>query len=186
MSKINTSILILITLTCISNVGFTQTSTDTIHWQTDYKLKWEDFKGKPDTPSKYGAVSNPIIRYFLSANKDSFAVKVFCFFIKSKSWSIFKNNDTLLMHEQGHFDIAELFARKLRKVFAEYKFNYRTIGKDIENLFRFNKQERIKMDTLYDKETDLSRNGKQQLLWNKKIKDELDNLKNYATLGWGY
>jgi hypothetical protein len=104
---------------------------DTIQWSTSYKLKWEDFQGKSDSSSKYGAISRPGIKYHLSANADSFNVKVLCFFIKSKSWSKYKNSYPLLMHEQLHFDIAELFARKLRKTYAAYKFNYETVGKDI-------------------------------------------------------
>jgi len=85
------------------------------------------------------------------------------------------------MHEQGHFDIAELFARKLRKAFAEYKFNAQTVGKDIDKLFILNKQERTERDVLYDKETNHSQNKQQQVLWNKKIKSELDNLKKFAS-----
>lgn len=161
----------------ISGKSFAQ---DTIHWSPCYKLKWEDFQGKADSSSKFGATSYPGIKYSLSANEDSFNTKVFCFFIKSRSW-VRIISTTGLIHEQGHFDIAELLARKLRKAFADYKFNYQTVGKDIDKLFLLNKRERAKMDTLYDKETDFSRNRKQQLLWNKKIKTELDKLKKYAS-----
>jgi hypothetical protein len=162
----------------IGNILFAQ---DTIYWSPSYRLKWEDFHGKPDTLSKYGAISDLKIKYSLSANEDSFNAEVLCFFIKSKSWSLFKKSDTLLMHEQGHFDITELFARKLRKAISEYKLNYKTVGNDIDNLFLTIKQERIRMDSLYDKETNLSRNGEEQLLWNKKIKAELDKLKKFAS-----
>ena len=156
-------------------------SQDSIYWSPFYKLKWEDFQGIPDSQSKYGAISNPVIKYTLSANEDSFRVKVYCFFIKSKSWSKFKRSDTLLMHEQGHFNIAELFARRLRKTLAVYKFNYRSVGKDIDKLFLLNKYERLQMDNLYDKETKFSQNGKGQLLWNQKIRIELAKLKKYAS-----
>ncbi len=164
-----------------SILAYSQSSSDTIFWSNNYKLVWSDFQGIPDTPSKYGAVSNPIIKYHLSSNEDSFKVKVICFFIKSSSWSKFKNSDTLLMHEQGHFDISEIFARKLRKEFAEYKFNYRTVGHDIDKLFRINKQQCLEMDSLYDKETNLSRYGKQQIIWQNKIKLELDKLQKFAS-----
>jgi hypothetical protein len=175
--KVATLLLLWFTL-----LSFNKTiAQDTIYWQPTYKLKWEDFKGIPDSSSKDGAISRPGVKYHLSANEDSFNVKVICFFIRSKSWSKFKKNDTLLLHEQGHFDIAELFARKLRKAFAEYKFNAQTVGKDIDNLFIFNRQERTEMDVLYDKETNHSQNKQQQVLWNKKIKAELDNLKKFAS-----
>lgn len=175
--KIIISVLFLALLLFFNNV-FAQ---DTIHWSPGYKLKWEDFQGKADSSSQYGAISYPGIKYSLSANEDSFSTKVFCFFLKSKSWARIKNNDILLLHEQGHFDIAELFARKLRKSFAEYNFNYQTVGKDIDKIFILNKQERNKTDALYDKETNLSQNKKQQSIWNTKIKIELHKLKEYAS-----
>jgi hypothetical protein len=177
MKNLKILLPILLTFLCYQK-NFAQ---DTIYWRPDYKLKWEDFQGIPDTNSQFGAVSRPGLKYHLSANEDSLTVGVICFFIRSKSWSKYKKSDTLLMHEQLHFDIAELFARKLRKAFAEHKFNYPTARRDFNDLFLFNKQERLKMDSLYDKETDLSRNRKQQLLWNKKVKAELDKLKKFSS-----
>jgi len=162
------------------NLSYNSFAQDTIYWRSDSKLRWEDFQGIPDSNSKYSAVSNPVIKYKLSANEDTFNIKVLCFFVKTKSWSKFKNSDTLLLHEQGHFDIAELFARKLRKAFSEYKFNYQTIGVDVEKIFAHSKMERTKMDLLYDKETNYSKNRKQQLLWNKRIKAEQIKLKKFA------
>lgn len=174
--------LLIYTFIWAMQLSFIRASAqDTIYWQPNYKLKWEDFQGTPDSSSKNAAISRPGIKYHLSVNDDSFDVKVTCFFIKSRSWSKFKKNDTLLMHEQGHFDVAELFARKLKKAFAEYRFNAQTVGKDIDKLFIFNKQERAEMDLLYDKETYRSQNKQQQVLWNKKIKIELDNLKKFAS-----
>lgn len=171
---------LLIVLLLLVGISKNASAQDTIYWSPHYKLTWDDFKAIPDSSSPYGAISYPGIKYSLSANEDSFSTKVICFFIKSRSWV--KIHSTIgLTHEQGHFDITELFARKLRKAFAEYKFNYSTVGKDIDNLFLLNKQQRHKMDILYDKETDFSRNRKQQLFWNKKIKEELDKLKIYAT-----
>ena len=40
--------------------------------------------------------------------------------------------DYILRHEQGHFDIAEIFARKLNKKMSEYKFNKTTYQKDLK------------------------------------------------------
>lgn len=153
---------------------------DTINWRANYKLKWQDFQGKPDTNSIYSAVSNPVIKYKLRADEDGFNVEVFCYLIKGNSWARYKTNDTLLKHEQGHFDIAELFARKLRKLFSEYKFNYKTVGTDIEKIFVVNKKERTRVDLLYDKETNFSKNSKKQFYWNNKIKAELLKLKKYS------
>jgi hypothetical protein len=174
--------IVIFVLFWILLLSFNKASAqDTIYWNPNYKLKWGDFQGKIDSNSKDGAVSRPGVKYHLSVKEDSFTVNVACFFIKSKSWSKFKESDTLLMHEQGHFDIAELFARKLRKAFTEYKFNTQTVGNDINKLFILNKEERTAMDALYDKETNHSQNRQQQLLWNIKIKAELNTLKKFAS-----
>lgn len=85
-----------------------------------------------------------------------------------------------MSHEQGHFDIAELFARKLRKAFKEYIFNPKTIEADYNKIFSRIKTERSKMDALYDKETNLSRNKSKQLYWNKKIEAELKKFEAHA------
>lgn len=151
---------------------------DTIHWRSDYKLKWEDFRGKPDTNSQYAAISSPAISFTLTYNETSFSYKVFCYFNKSKSWSLSKNQN-LLSHEQGHFDIAELFARKLRKAFKNYKLNPATIQSDFNKVYNKIREERDKLDNLYDKETNLSRNKVKQLYWTKKIIFELKKLEEY-------
>ncbi len=154
--------------------------TDTINWSPCYSLQWEDFEGVPDTTKKsFDAVSNPVVKYFLSSTEDTFNIKVICFFVKSKSWARFKNNDYLLLHERGHFNIAELFARKLRKAFNEYKFNYQTIRTDIQKIFINNTKERAIMDSIYDKETNYSKDNKKQEEWSSKIEKELNKLKEF-------
>jgi hypothetical protein len=161
-------------------IGITANSfaQDTITWRSDYKLKWDDFKGKPDSSSQFGAISYCTIKYLLSTVNNSYSYKVFCFFNKSISWT--KGFDSIgLKHEQGHFDIAELFARRLKKKFREYKANIATIKQDFKILFEENNKERDKMDNLYDKETNFSRNKPKQAYWNKKILAELKKLEGY-------
>jgi hypothetical protein len=56
-------------------------------------------------------------------------------FQRRKSWKdVKKINDYILLHEQKHFDIAELFVRKFRKAVAE---KIRTSGIIINILKRF-------------------------------------------------
>lgn len=152
---------------------------DTLYWRPDYRLRWEDFQGKPDSSSGYKAVTIADLRSVLSYNNSTFNVKVTCAFDKKKSWTL-SIGQNLLSHEQGHFDIAELFARKLRKAFKEYIFNPKTIEADYNKIFSRIKTERSKMDALYDKETNLSRNKSKQLYWNKKIEAELKKFEAHA------
>lgn len=160
--------------------SFKIVAQDTIQWHHSYKLSWEDFQGIPDSSSKYKAVSSPSINYFLSYNKESFSYKVLCHFNKKKSWVKLKD-DLLLAHEQGHFDIAEVFARKLRVLFKSYVFNAITIEEDFKKMYEEIKKERDKIDSLYDSETQFSMNKQKQLFWTKKI---AQNLKQYEALSF--
>ena len=152
---------------------------DTIHWQSNYKLMWSDFTGQPDMTSEYKAITAADIKFILSYNNSSFDVKVDCIFDKKKSWT--SRIDSIgLVHEQGHFDIAELFARKLRKAFREYVFNPKTIESDFNKIFDSIKKERKAFNNLYDKETNFSRNKIKQIYWNKKIATELKKLEVFS------
>ena len=162
----------------VSNKSFSQ---DTIHWSPCYKLKWEDFKETPDSTSEYGAISACNIIYKTSVRNDRLIFSVLCFFEKRKSW---KQNgvtsSTLLKHEQGHFDIAEYFARKLRQEFKNYKPEHSTFKNDIKNIFQKILNEKIQIDTQYDNETSFSTNTLIQLQWEKKIQTMLNSLSEFS------
>lgn len=138
-------------------------SQDTINWRPNYILKWEDFQGKADSSSEFGAITYAATQYSFKSSDTSFHTKVFCYFDKRVSWVRVKS-DIGLIHEQGHFNIAELFARKLRKAFKSYKFNTVTVRQDLRTIFDRIVKERDLKDKLYDKETDFSRNKQAQLL----------------------
>jgi Bacterial protein of unknown function (DUF922) len=152
---------------------------DSIHWSPFYKLKWEDFKAKPDSSSTHGAISVCSITYECTYINDTPYCKVYCFFKELRSWSKYKDLGSLLNHEQGHFDIAELFARKLRKSFSDYKINYNTVRSDIRSIFKKVISDRTAYDKLYDSETDFSRKNQIQIHWNKKIRMEIEKLDRY-------
>jgi len=160
--------------------SFTATKAqDTIYWSPNYKLKWTDFKGIIDSSSEHGAISYIGINYKLSAKGQNFSYTILTYFASLKSWvRIFTEKS--LIHEQGHFDIAEIFARKFRQAIKQYKLNHSTIKQDIKNTYNRIIEQMDKTDALYDKETDFHRNATQQQKWNKLIAAELERLKDYA------
>jgi hypothetical protein len=173
--KISSKFVLSLFILLMANYSYSQ---DTIHWRPDYKLKWEDFQGAADTTSEYKAISSPAISYNLLSSEKKFSVKVSCYFYKSKSWTK-SRSDNLLAHEQGHFDIAELFARKLRERFSIYKYNASSIRNDFREIYNKILDEKDKMDSLYDKETNFSRNKTNQIYWTKKIAQELKRMNKF-------
>lgn len=155
---------------------------DTIHWRANYKLKPEDFKGKPEMNSKYGAVTRAGINYTSKYNTDTSLVFTgYCVFYKKISWINPNELDSNLMeHEQGHFDIGEIFRRKLEVLLnslgnCNYKKEKKYVDNSIENMVNQLVQERNKFDETYDKACGSPPNPTNQKVWTAKIQALLNN-----------
>ncbi len=174
MKIIFTTLSLFVFLVC----AFSQ-SKDTIHWTTQYKLNWEDFKGFPDTTVEHAAITSSGIDYSYHFTDSVFSFKVYAFFEKKKSWKKCYVNKYILKHEQLHFDITELYARKLKQRLHKFIANRNTLKTDITILVNKLIQEKENMQNLYDSDTDFSANPKKQVYWNNKIKIELQKLDDY-------
>lgn len=106
----------------ITLMSFTFVKDNFILWQENKKLKIQDFKAENNDTTKVnqqqflGAISAIRIEYSsFQRNKNSvpnFSIKTY--FDPNESWMLLKN-DYVLQHEQIHFDLTELYARKMRK-----------------------------------------------------------------------
>lgn len=158
--------------------NYIKQDSDEILWSSKRKLIWDDFMAIPDTNQTNLAaltsakiqitencVENGIPKYLLQ-----------CYFVKSQSWT--KVNDKLtLLHEQLHFDIGELFTRKIRKAFDS--LNSKKIKDYLiyENLYFTYGKKNESYQKLYD--SDVNFNDINQLKWEKKIDADLLKLKKY-------
>lgn len=89
--------------------------------------------------------------------------------------------DELLNHEQGHFDINEIFARYCIKELKEVKVkNMDKFGKVVEKTFDRIGREMSKFQDEYDRETDHSKVRDKQIEWNKKIARMLKETEAYS------
>jgi predicted secreted Zn-dependent protease len=86
----------------------------------------------------------------------------------------------LLEHEQLHFDISEVYARRLRKEFALSRLNYFNLKKQSEKIFNVVYKTYIQRQKDYENETDFSLNKQMQIVWKNTIKEELTFLKEFA------
>ncbi|MBS1919299.1 MAG: DUF922 domain-containing protein [Bacteroidetes bacterium] len=155
------------------------TSNDLINWETGRKLNWGNYNGNPDPASDAAASTATYLGVEYSFSNNSFSYKITCSFSRNQSWGRFKT-DYILAHEQGHFDITEIFARKLKKALSQYTFNRNTYRKDLDEIYQDITDEKINTQSQYDRETDFSRNKEKQAEWLKKIEKMLDELKKFA------
>jgi hypothetical protein len=168
---------------CIANFALGQGrvsrhSSDNIEWNEFYKLQWSDFEGKRTDESIGDAGTAVQIKAKPFYSGKQIEYDVYAYFNRSKSWSTDRSND-LLAHEQLHFDLAELYARKIRKKIKEL----RNSGVNVVEIYNAHIKKLLdesnEADLKYDMETLHGAMAKRQAVWKKKITEELDDLDAY-------
>lgn len=150
-----------------------------LEWSGSRKLTWKDYKADPDPASDAAASTTSYLAIEYNITSSSFGYKIQSRFSRTRSWGLHKT-DYILGHEQGHFDIAEIFARKLNKKMSEYQFNKKTYQKDLNKIYHEILDEKEKMQNDYDKETNHSIKAAKQVEWLKKIKAMLEEYEDFA------
>ena len=151
-----------------------------IHWQNEQQLDWSDFEGRASRSEAADVVALTAsgIGYSYVCENGLLEIDFEAIFQKDKSWvKPAGKNDYCLKHEQLHFDITELFARKARKAFVgKYNCNKtRELEHDVNQLLEDWQAYQVK----YDKETDHSNIASKQQDWNVLVNKELEALKYF-------
>ena len=182
-------LLIIFSLLCSSSFAqFTTTikwynihkpySDDTIYYNPQRKLNWEDFKGKPDAASPAAAITASGFGYRMSMNsvnsKTDLVITVFCYFNKKHSW-VKKNMDSeyALLHEQHHYDITYINTCLFIKKLQEAQFNKGNFNQLVDKIHDECFEALENMQNEYDSQTLNGRIDRQQKIWNKKIDQQL-------------
>jgi hypothetical protein len=155
---------------CLSPTGI-------VVWNERSKLTWDDFKGEVNQSSERNAETYTGI----SMNWECTPKREFKFHIRAhvdqtRSWvKPDKKTDKLLEHEQGHFDITELFARKLREELKKIKCDQdlEKSEQQINQIYNRIVREENAEQEKYDTETNHGTNEAKQREWNQKIKSQL-------------
>jgi len=149
-------------------------------WSSDRFLVWSDFKKKAsDYNAGDAALTASSIQTQTSMMDKLLKISVTAKFYPYQSWSLKnKQSDSLLKHEQLHFDITELYARKTRKALLEniiYKKDYNKIGNVVSKYTK----EWNQIQDLYDLESNHNRNLEGQKKWEKFISEELERYSDF-------
>jgi predicted secreted Zn-dependent protease len=169
-----------LSLLIIPSILFAQSKDEELlDWSTSRKLVWKDYKARPDPANDDAASTTTYLGIEYNITSSSFDYKIQSRFSKTRSWGRYKD-DYVLSHEQGHFDLAEVFARKLNKQMSEYVFNKKTYQRDLSKIYQNILDEKEKIQNDYDKETNHSINKEKQAEWLKKISEMLKDYKDFA------
>ena len=162
--------------------GMAQPEKGFIFWVEERPLQWEDFKGKPNMSSSYHAQTQGVLNYgFESKGPGVYTFKLNVKFNEKESWAKPKETtDNLLNHEQGHFDIYEIYGRLIIKRIKESKaLSDRKFSDRVQKIFKKTFAELQDFQQEYDKETNHSKDKEKQIEWKKRLQDRLKNLKEY-------
>ncbi len=165
-------------------VGFLPIEEESILWNENHRLEWSDFKANPNFNNDAVAITASGLTFSFSARTTSsklvdFTATVEAHFYPDQSW--YKKdhtNNIVLAHEQLHFDITELYARKLRKQIEEYSFSVK-IKQEISKLHTNINKELKEFQNEYDSKSDYSRSIEAQKKWQVFVKQELNKLSEY-------
>lgn len=181
-------LLILLALLSIYKPSLAQaSSTDTnfVYWSENRKLIADDFQiKKSNSTSSYhvqSGISYRVKSISIWNGKHTFEVRNYI--TRTASWIIVDTTwevSDIIQHAQTLFDLAEVYARRLRK---EFKINSRKLNanQDLANeLYNQNATELSKRQAHYVEDWATENQKEAQKQWEEQIKKELAELKEYA------
>ena len=157
-----------------------------ILWSPERKLVWDDFKAKH---SPYGditaiaAATQCGISFETNRVTNFKKIKYFVktYFDVNKSWVSAEGRESqdVLRHEQSHFDLCEIYARRLYKELTTANLNIYTL-EQANGIYKKVFDEYNERQYQYDVSTGHGTIAEEQEKWNKIIEDELTQLDAYA------
>jgi hypothetical protein len=178
-------IFLFLTIAVMTSAFFQDKKDKYLYWQPEVKLQWSDFHGHiraedmSVASASYIGFLHKIIRYY---HPDSTIIDTRSFFNKSKSWVKIPNIlPSLLSHEQKHFDLAELYARKFRKSILESNFRVETFAHAVDSTYNYYSAKDDSVHVAYDNETEHGLNVSEQAVWDKRVENELNGLIKYES-----
>jgi len=156
--------------------------SDKIAWDVNYRLTFDDFRGRGGSDTllfkndmefkELGKITKAII---VNTKADSKRAEftINAVMDRSKSWIRYANDTACLKHEQGHFDICEIYARLLRKKILEAK----SLSDAKEMYYQVVKDEETEQK-LYDRDNSGLPEGINSY-WEEKIISRLEELAEY-------
>lgn len=150
-------------------------------WNAGRKLQWSDFKGKAVPNANESAMTASSVEFSYATNGRQIMWEVMAKFYPDISWSKQADqSDYILQHEQGHFDITELYARLFRKQLSEQVKTAADVPK-MQSIGKLILKDWDKEENRYDQETRHSLDKEKQAEWLKNLQERMDALKDFAS-----
>jgi len=163
-----------------SDPGASVAHKDQFQWNEHSRLSWDDFKGDVNAATEESAAATYCgigIKTNSTAPGGKPEIIVYNTFYSKKSWVRSDARiQSILEHEQGHFDLCEIYTRKLRARMAGFDFNVPNVKQALINLYTEVNSEYENRQQAYEQETVHGTNVEQQKKWREMISHELSNI----------
>lgn len=194
----NKLFLLLLTILCLQ--AFKPEKTSRILWSESRKLNWSDFQGKQEKkiidafhlPKDSVIITDQDttrihveseaycyheIQFNSKALGNALTYEVRTYFIPAHSWTK-TSSEYVLDHEQRHFDLAEVSARKFRKYLSDSVST--SNQKELQRVFNMFHADDKAMQEAYDSITQHSINHEEQFRYDAQIDSMLNAYAEFA------
>ena len=157
-----------------------------IAWSSTWRLVWSNFQGRPPDSGNEGARTAYGLYYAWSCKGDAFGFRVVAAFHPTRSWvkpAVVKNpgeNARVLRHEQTHFDITEVYARRLRQQLSTVRAPCTKSDAELKSIARRFVEEERQTQRRYDQESNHGLITNRQADWNFEVARMLKEVERYA------
>jgi hypothetical protein len=153
-----------------------------IRWSASRPLTVADFKGRPKPNQGHAALTSANINTGAICRSNVFAGTAQASFDPASSWVREPSTITpaLLRHEQLHFDIAEVYARRLRQQLASVHTTCSQLGTTFDRISQAAYTAWQQAEDTYDRDTNHGLQHERQAQWEAQVHQQLQELAAFA------
>jgi hypothetical protein len=159
------------------NMSIPADHAEQFHWNEHKKLSWEDFRGPVKNVDDISAAATHCgigFRTNAVSTGAKLNVTVYNNFYTNKSWvRADARIPSILDHEQGHFDLCEIYTRLLRTRMENFNSNVPDVKQSLMNIYAEVSSMYEARQQAYEQETTHGTNTPQQKRWQQVIEKEL-------------
>jgi uncharacterized protein DUF922 len=159
---------------------------DVVLWTAARRLSWSDFLGVPQMGADATAVTSVVLRYTAECDSNAFSYRVEAAFVPRQSWvkpavlMLGPASRRTLQHEQTHFDLAEVDARRIRQALSRLTNPCGMTSEQRNAIAARLIEENGEVQQRYDRETAHGLDRERQTEWETTVSRQLASLGRYA------
>ncbi len=160
----------------VNSTSSNTASPEQFRWNEHSKLSWDDFRGPVNANNEESAAATHCGIGFKTINGQDGKPKVVVYntFYTDRSWvKPDAKIQVILNHEQGHFDLCEIYTRKLQERMSNFNFNVADVKSALMNVYTQLQEEYETRQQAYEQETTHGTNISVQRKWTETITKEL-------------